>query len=538
MGVQLRIPPMPRGGEAFGAWWDEKAAQAACEFFPRYLRHTEAEWAGRPFHLQDWQRDDLIRPVFGWKRADGSRLIRIVWVEVPRKNGKTELAAGVSLLCLLGDGEQGGQVYSMAVDKDQAKIVFNKAGVMVGYSAELRKHIEVYKTSLYCQELLASFKPLSSGPGGKHGFSPTAAVGDEVHEWKTGELADVVHKGTAARRQPLEWYITTAGIKGEGYAAEMHDLALAVLAGDIIDPTFYPVIYAADETDDWRLEETWRKANPNYGISVKADYMKAEAEKAARSPRAENDFKRFHLDLWTEQVTRWLPIEDGWNGCTVDVKNKLLWQQLFETCKGRDCFAGLDLAITDDITSWCLAFPPGGDWKKWVFLWRFWRPRATINNEPLPRQKRYEAFEAAKALSVTDGNVTDYDIVENQILEDAKTYGIQKIGIDKFNASQLGVKLLNDHGLPVEWFRQGFLSMNAPCKEFERMVVSHGLEHGNHPVATWMAKNAAVEKDPVGNIKLVKAKAADKIDGIVAAVMGLGLGFTSEPVTTAGIYIL
>lgn len=520
---------MPKGGEKFGAWWDEAAAQKAVAAYPRYLRHTEAEWAGKPFHLTAWQRDRLVRPIFGWKRADGTRLIRIVWLELPRKNGKTEWAAGTSLIALLADGEMGGQGYAMAVDKDQAKIVFNKAGVMVGYSEELRKHLEVYKTSIYCPQLMASFKPLSSGPGGKHGFSPTVAVGDEVHEWTDGgALADVVHKGTAARRQPLEIYITTAGVKGEGYASEMHDLALMVLSGEVEDPTFLPVIFAAGEDDDWQDEATWVKANPNFGISVKPTFLREEALKAKRSPRAENEFKRFHLNLWTEQLTRWLPM-DKWKGCTADPANPDLWRQLFAKWKGRLCYGGLDLAITDDITSLAWVFPPEGKWKRWGVLWRFWRPIDTLENEPLPRKRRYEAFQQAGALNLTPGNVTDYGLVRRAILADCRAFRVQKLGIDKFNASQLAVDLLNQDGLPVEWFRQGTLSMNGPSRTFERLVASEDLEHGNHPVARWMAQNAVVESDPVGNIKPVKGKAADKIDGIVAAIMGIGLGFQAEP---------
>lgn len=296
MDQTLPIPPMPRGAEKFGAWWDEGSAQRACAFFPAMLRHTEGEWAGKPFYLRDWQRDQIVRPLFGWKREDGTRLYRSAWIEIPRKNGKTELAAGLALLLIFVDQEFGGQGYSMAVDEDQAKIVFNKATVMVSMNEALSNRLELLKKSIFCPALQSSFKPLSSGPRGKHGFSPTFAIGDEVHEWRDGELADVVHKGTAARRQPLEIYITTAGINGIGYAWEQHELALEIIAGDVIDPTFLPVIFAAGENDDWTKEETWRKANPNYGISVKPDYMREEAAKAARSPRAENDFRRFHLN--------------------------------------------------------------------------------------------------------------------------------------------------------------------------------------------------------------------------------------------------
>ncbi|AOX16931.1 terminase large subunit [Kozakia baliensis] len=532
--ADLPIPPMPKGAERYGAWWDEAAAQRVTAFFPAMLRHTEAEWAGRPFQLQDWQRDDIIRPIFGWKRADGTRLIRIVWIEVPRKNGKTELAAGLAITMMFVDREMGGQIYSMATDKDQAKIVFNKAGVMAQFNENLAKSLELLKTSIFCPALGTTFKPLSAGPQGKHGFSTTFAIGDEVHEWRDGEIADVVHKSTAARRQPLECYITTAGVKGVGYAAEMHELAMDVIAGNVIDPTFLPVIYAASEDDDWKSEETWRKANPNYGVSVKPEYLREECNKAARSPRLENEFKRYHLNLWTEQTTRWLSMED-WNLSAGPIS----WHDLPKVLRGRRCFGGLDLSMVSDTSSLCWCFPPvnGKDAdpdsddinQKFVFIWRFWLPEAAVENQPRERRARYESFVRNEALVLTPGRVVDNDFIRAQINADADLFKPEWLGIDPFNASDMARRLLDEDGLPIQWFRQGFLSMSAPTQGFERLVISHGLVHGGNPVATWMARNAVVTKDAAGNIKPEKSKAADKIDGIVAAIMAYGgASVTSE----------
>jgi len=507
---------MPQGGEKFGAWWDERAAQKACAFFPVMLRHTEAEWAGRPFALQDWQRDDIIRPIFGWKRSDGTRLIRIVWMEVPRKNGKTELAAGLSLLMMFVDQEMGGQIYSMATDRDQARIVFNKAAVMAGFNENLHKALELLKTSIFCPALGTSFKPLSAGPKGKHGFSTTFAIGDEVHEWRDGEIADVVHKSTAARRQPLEFYITTAGVRGVGYAAEMHEFALDVAAGKVIDPTFLPIIYAAGDDDDWKSEETWRKANPNYGISVKPEYMREEFLKAERSPRAENDFKRFHLNIWTEQVTRWLPMED-WIGSAGPIG----WQDLAEHVRGRRCFGGLDLSMVSDTSSLCWCFPPPASdpGAPFIFVWRFWLPEGAIEGQPRERRARYDSFVRNGALSLTPGRVVDNDFLRAQINADADLFKPEWIGIDPFNASDMARRLQDEDGLPIQFFRQGFLSLSAPTKGFERLVIMGRVQHGGHPVATWMARNAVVVRDAADNIKPEKSRAADKIDGIVAAIM-------------------
>ena len=306
--AHLPVPPAPRGAPE-GCYFDNDSAQAACDFFSRYLRHTEAEWAGRPFHLRPWQSDEIVRPLFGWKRPDGLRLYRVAYIEIPKKNGKTELAAGIGLLLEVGDGAIGAQVYAIAVDKAQASLVFDKAAVMVGLSAELSKLITPFTTSLFCEELLASFKPLSSLPAGKHGISVSASIGDELHAWKSGELQDIVHKGTAAWSQPLEFYITTAGLHGVGFGWEMHDRAVKVRDGEITDPELLVVIYAANDDDDWTDPEVWAAANPNLGISPKLDYMEKECAKAQESARAENDFRRFHLNQWVEQVTRWIAVE-------------------------------------------------------------------------------------------------------------------------------------------------------------------------------------------------------------------------------------
>jgi phage terminase large subunit-like protein len=537
--TSLAIPPLPPGAHAFGARWDEAAAQAACAFFPAYLRHTEGKWAGQPFELAAWQRDRIIRPLFGWKRADGTRLYRIAWIEVPRKNGKTELAAGIALLMLLGDGEHGGQVYSLATNKDQAKIVWSKAGIMAAMSPALARELELYTTSIFCPALMASFKPLSGNMKGKHGLSPTGAIGDEVHEWENWEVADTVHKGTAARAQPLEVYITTAGAE-DSPAAEWHELAMSITAGEVEDPTMLVVIFSAAESKDplyWTTEAAWREANPNYGISVNPDFMREECGKAQRSPRAENAFKRYHLNIWTEQVTRWLPMEDWRAKCTTAPGNRNLWAELPEQLAGQQCFGGLDLSIVNDLASLCWAFPGEAESDRWTFIWRYWLPRETLALLPASRRIRLENFAAAGALTLTEGNVVDNSFIRQAILADTQRFAVQWLGIDRFNAVDMATTLREQDGLPVEFFGQGFLSMNAPAKTFEKLVIAGQMEHGNNPVTSWMAANAAVDRDAADNIKPTKAnRATAKVDGIVAAVMAVGGAIASTRNAAPGVF--
>lgn len=516
---EVDIPPMPKGGEDYGAWFDEAAAAKAEAFFPKYLRHTEGEWAGRPFELAAWQRL-IVRSVFGWKRADGTRLIRRVWIEVPRKNGKTEFAAGISILCLIGDGEIGGQGYSLACDKDQAKIVFEKAGVMVSMSPALTQILEVFKTSVFCPQLKAGFKPLSNTASTKHGFSPTFAIGDEVHEWRDGEVFQVVHDGMGARAQPIEFLITTAGITDRGFANEQHDRALQILNGDLVDPTTLVVIFAADEEDDWTDEAVWAKANPNLGVSPKLDFIRQQCTEARESPRLENNFKRFHLNMWTEQVTRWLPMEK-WKLCTARPDDPDYWKVLPEELKGRECWVGADLSSRSDLTALTAVFPPLEKGDRWKYLWRFFVPDERIAERSKKDRVPYDIWAKSGAITATDGNVIDYDRVRQALMDWADRFVVREIAFDRWNAQQLATQLV-DEGAQVVGFGQGFGSMSDPAKDFEAQILQGVIEHGNHPVARWCAANVAIKEDPAGNIKPDKEKATEKIDGIVSAVMGLG----------------
>lgn len=518
-------------------WFDEAAAAAAVGFFPKYLRHTEGEWAGRPFLLADWQERDIVRQAFGWKRRDGTRRYRRVIVWIPRKNGKTELAAGVSILALIGDGEMGGQVFSIATDKNQASIVFDKATTMVGMSDELKRDLECFKPSIYCPALNASFKPLSGRPKGKHGLSASGLVGDEVHEWDSDELYTFVHQSTAARRQPLEFLISTAG-KKSGYGWELWEECQKILSGESTDEETLVVVYAADAEDDWKDEATWRKANPNLGVSPKLDYIRAECEKAKTSPRLENKFKNYHLNIWTEQAVRWLPL-DAWDQCGLadkaeplvrDAQRRIVndrWRDFEAELRTRSCFAGLDLSSTRDLTAWVLVFPPKAPSGRWIWLPRIFMPAENIELRVRRDKAPYDLWLREGALIRTEGNVTDYQAIKRQIYADAERFRVEGIAIDRWNATQLATEL-QEEGLPVTLFGQGFASMSAPSKELERQVLGGELDHGGHPALRWCAGNVAVEEDAAENLKPTKAKSTERIDPIVAGLMGLGLAMSGE----------
>jgi phage terminase large subunit-like protein len=493
-------------------WFDAGAAELAVDFFRECLVHTKGELAGQPLRLAPWQAEQIIRPLFGWKRADGTRRYREAYIEVPKKNGKSTLAAGIALYMLFADGEIGAEVYSCAGDKDQARIVFNDAKLMRAMSPELRKRSRAYKDAIAVLPTASKYQVLSSDAPTKHGLNPHAILFDELHVQPNRELWDTVTTGVAARRQPLIVAITTAGYDRASLCWEKHDYALKVRDGSIADPHFLAVIYAASEQDDWRDPATWAKANPNYGLSVKPEYFLGQIKKAEDSLAYLNTFKRLHLNLWTESLTRWLP-PDGWQACggLVDA----------DALAGRPCYAGLDLSTTTDLTAFALLFPPAAGEALWSLLTYFWCPEAMIRRRSQRDRVPYDVWAREGFLRSTPGDVVDYDIVRSDIRALGTRYRIHEIAYDRWNASQLVTQLQED-GARLTPFGQGFASMSAPTKDFEKLIVGQKLRHGDQPVLRWMAANVVLAKDAADNWKPTKAKSTGRIDGVVASIMALG----------------
>lgn len=527
-------------------WYDESNADKAAAFFPTYLVFSEGEWAGRPFVLEPWEEQDIIRPLFGWKRADGTRRYRRAFVWVARKNGKTELAAGIAILVLIGNAELGGQVFSIASELKQAEIVFNKAITMINRAPKLSERLDCLKESIYCAELNASFRPLSGKPKGKHGLNMSGLVGDEIHEWPNGDLYQFVHDSAASRRQPFEFLISTAGQKGT-HGEEVWKECQAILSGDITDPATFVLVYAPGEDDDWTKEETWRKANPNFGRSVKVEPFLEDFKRARQLPRLENDFKRYRLNIWTEQAVKWLPINAlddngrryGWDHCIGPLPwrepNKKPWDSEFEKrLEGKRCFGGLDLSSTNDLSAldWYFPVQPGLDVP--VLIVRAFKPEMLIKAHTKRDRIPYDRYVEEGALFTTPGNVVDYAFIQQQILRDATRFRVAFTGdntrekdqgglaIDRWNAVETSVKL-EQEGLPVVLFGQGFASMSAPSKELERIVIANAFHHGGHPLLRKHAQAVAVESDAAGNIKPAKDKSSIRIDLIVAAVEAMGI---------------
>jgi phage terminase large subunit-like protein len=513
-------------------WFDKEAADVACEFFEKFLVHIKGEWAGKPLSLEKWQRDEVIRPLFGWKRkADGLRRYRTCYVEIPRKNGKSTLGAGIALFLLFCDREPGAEIYSAAGDREQAAIIFELAKEMVDASPKLKQLSETFRRSITAPRA-SSYKVLSADAPTKHGLNPHGVIFDELHTQPNRHLWDVLITGTGARRQPVTFVMTTAGYDRHSICWEVHDYACKVRDGIIQDDSFLSVIFAAGESDDWRNPKTWKKANPNLGTSVKLGYLETECKQAQEQPAKENTFKRLHLNIWTEQAVRWMPMEK-WDACGTPFSADEL--------VGEACFAGLDLASTTDIAALSLLFPPTEDRPKWCNLWRFYVPEESVKKRSLRDRVPYDQWVKQGIITATPGNVTDYDFIERDILELAEKYQLIELAYDRWNATQLVTHLqdkLNNSGSErVVPFGQGFASMSAPTKELMRLVLCQEYTHGGNPVARWAASNVAVRQDPAGNLKPDKEKSTERIDPIVATCEALGRAMVRPMTASPGVEV-
>lgn len=494
-----------------GIYFDHDAANHAIEFF-KYLKHSKGEWAGTEFVLQPWQKF-IIGSLFGWKRAsDELRRFRTAYISTPRKNGKTTMLSGVGLYLFVADNEQGAEIYTGATKYDQAKITHSEATRMVLASPSLRKRIGIFKNNLHIEATASKFEPLGADAGTLDGLNSHANLIDELHAHKTRLLWDVLETATSARRQPLTIAITTAGTDRNTICYEQYDYSEKILRGTIKDDTYFAFIACADEDDDpWKIS-TWKKANPNYGISVKQDDLKRKADKAKKIPAAQNTFIRLHLNRWTQQVNRWLSL-DLWDENAGIVSE--------EELRGRTCYGGLDLASVSDIAAWVMIFPHEDDPEMIDVLCRFWCPEARLHDTQNRYRDQYQAWAKQGYLKVTPGDAIDYNFIKAQILEDAQKFKLVDLNIDRlFQAHQIGMEL-QEEGLVVVGMGQGFISMAAPTKELERRLLVRKIRHGGNPVLRWMAGNVAVKQDPAGSLKPDRVSSQGKIDGIVGLIMSL-----------------
>lgn len=507
--------------------FDREKADYAVDFI-NCLKHTKGRWRGVPFELLPWQ-DRIIRDVFGTVKENGYRQYNTAYVEIPKKNGKSELAAGVALYMTCGDGEWGAEVYGCASDRQQASIVFDVAVDMVDQCPALKKRMKPVMSvkRLVYKPTNSFYQVLSAEAYTKHGLNVHAVIFDELHAQPNRELFDVMTKGSGdARTQPLFFLITTAGTDRNSVCFEQHQKAEDIILGRKIDPSFYPVIYGASDDADWSSEKVWYEVNPSLGHTIDIEKVKNAYLSAKDNPAEENIFRQLRLNQWVKQSTRWMQMEK-WDDCAFPVDERELI--------GRECYGGLDLSSSIDITAFVLVFPPRDDAEKYIILPYFWIPEKNMNLRVRRDHVPYDVWEKQGCLMTTEGNVIHYGFIENFIDDLGKKFHIREIAFDRWGAVQM-VQNLEGLGFTVIPFGQGFKDMSPPSKRLMELVLEKNIAHGGHPVLRWMMDNIFVRTDPAGNIKPDKEKSTEKIDGAVATVMALDRAIRNGGTGSGSVY--
>lgn len=499
-------------GPARGLRWDADAAAHAIEFF-RFLRHSKGRWNDAPFTLAPWQAF-IVGSLFGWKRADGLRRFRIAFVELPRKNGKTTLAAAIALYLFVCDGEAGAEIYSAATKRDQARLVFDDACALVRRCRDLAKLVKSHAHSLQIPEARSKFEPLGADADTVDGLNPFVAICDEIHAWKTRDLWDVLLTGMGAREQPLALAITTAGDFSDSIYNELHNDAEQILEGVVADDATFGFIACVDADDDWRDPAAWAKANPNLGVSLIESELSEVIRRAERQPSSQNKVKRNRLGIRTSALNAWLRL-DQWDRCGSPFDLAEL--------DGRPCWAALDLASVSDLAALCLLFPWDAGERGQTFrlaAW-LWCPAEAEDQQSEKLRRRIYPWAQAGYVEMTDGQAIDHGAIEATIGQLRKRFDVRALAFDPFNCESTAQRLAAD-GLKVAKFHQNLGSYTEASRAFEAAVIGGRLNHGGNPVLRWMASNTVAITNGAGHIMPSRKKSRDKIDGIVAAVMAMG----------------
>lgn len=489
------------------SWFDEDAAQHVIGFITG-LRHYQGRHAAEAFVLLPWE-EKIIRELFGWKRADGRRLYRKAYVELPRKTGKTTLAAAIALYLAFDDNEPGAQVFFAATDRDQASMCYGTARIMAEDARErgLLPEFVPYNSSkriIIPSNPGAELKALSSDTKKLYGLNLHGLIFDELMAQPNRVMWDALTTAQGAREQPLILAITTAGWNKESVAYEHREYARKIAEGGLEASDFLGVVYSAPEDADWTVEETWKAANPSLGWTTRLEEYREKCAEAQAQPSAQNAFRTLLLSQWVGQADRVIPM-DAWDKCNAVPR-----------LQGA-AFGGLDLASTTDLTAFVLAFwdDPYVDLLPWFFI-----PGDKIRERSLRDHVDYEMWANQGLVTVTPGSATNYSFVKQTIMQAADDYEIDSINYDRWGAHQLAQEL-EDEGVKMAQIGQGFGGMSAPTKELLRLVVDGKVRHGGNPVLRWNADNAAAMTDPAGNLKPAKDRSAGRIDGIVASIMAI-----------------
>lgn len=489
-------------------------------FFSEILTHTKGDWARQPFIPSPWQRERVLAPLIGEvvydeMRGRYVRRYRILYLNVARKNGKTELLAGLVLYLLVADGEAAAEIYGLAMDSGQAGLVYRVAARMATNSPVLRRRLLVIRgAERIVDESTASFYAVAAGDAeGNLGEEPSGAVIDELLTQRGRDLFDAMKTSMGTRAQPLLLLATTAESDPAGFAASEREWSERIMEDPDLEPERLVVFFRADDDADWTLPATWKQANPAMGDFLDERVLAAECRTAQRNPAAERSFRQFRLNQPVSKVGRAISIP-VWD----ESAGRVPAADLPRVLAGAECFAGLDLAATQDLAAYALVFPAGDG--AYDVLWRHFCPAARLADLSRRTGGQAELWVARGELVLTDSPVTDYETIRASLNADRLVYQIAEVAFDPWNAVQLAVEL-GDDGWVMVPFAQSARNMSASSAELLRLVAAGALRHGGSGIARWQAGNAVTRTDGAGNVKFDRQRSAEKIDGIVAAVMGL-----------------
>jgi len=519
-------------------YFDKKAAEHAANWIEKYITHAQGDLKGKPLMLQDFQKEDIIFPLFGTKhKITKFRRYKTVFLFIPKKNGKSSLAAAISLYLLMGLKAVGVNIICAAADRNQAGIIFNDlASVMIEQNRKLASLAEVFRNSIVYKG--RAFKVISSEAKTKHGFIPHSIIIDEVHAHPNKELIDTLRTGVVGRDEPIVFYLTTAGYDTTSVAYELYDYAKKVKSGEIIDESFLPILYESDKELDIFEESTWRTANPGFGTMVKKPYFVEETNKIKNQPSYESTFRRLHLNQWVGAEETWVSDSD-WMKCGGSVMNgkelvKFMDDEL-EKRIGQTCILGLDLSSTGDITSLQVLFPNTkeneyGDKETHFDIFSFfWMPMETAIRRSKSADVDYLEWGRQGLIELTDGNSVDYNLIKKKVIWIAENYDIDVMGYDKWNSSQMIIDLqLQLPSLKFDPISMYLSVISAPTKEFEHLVMTERMNHFGHPVLRWMMANVMIKTDTNGNIRPDKSKSKSKIDGIIACIIAVAAFMSTD----------
>lgn len=498
---------------ANGCYFDLAAAEHVRDFFRELLVHSKGQFAGQPFELLEWQWLFIIAPLFGWKRADGTRRFRVAYIKIAKKNGKSTLCSGIALYCLIADGEDGAEVYSAACDRDQAGIVYDEGANMVDASTELCGSL-VVKRSQKCIEFPATkskYEAISADAYTNEGKNASVIIFDELHALKNRDFFEALRYAGIARRQPLFIIITTAGDDLESLCYEQEEYAKQVLSGAVQDDRFFAYIAEAAPEDDWKSPEAWKKANPSLGVTMTLESFEEAIKEAERSPRLESVFRRYRLNQWVAGDNVWLG-NAVWSEAGMSIADE-------STYHGRPAWGAIDLSRKRDLAAWVLAVDL--DSSTVLLLPRLFMPKGRIEEAEKRDHVPYRAWAAKGLITLTEGDVVHYPTIRATVQADARHFEIREIAYDPWNAANLCEEVMSDDGFDMVEFRQQMPQMGPASAEFERRLKNKTVLHPRHPILDWMARNATVTEDHNGNFKPSKKNSRAHIDGITAAVMAV-----------------